>query len=179
MSGLKFNKQVIYRMKMRYGQPVYVYELESHSTDVESGAKNVVLGIHYINKACVLTVSEARQFVYDLAFISANKDFTEGGYFDPEDRKIFIDADDIHYVPEVGDFVHVGAKTYMIRTVDDTLGYIYRLDCKRIQGASNVIAAYAHSALLVAGSANNILTDRLTRSVLSVLTLTDSLVENP
>jgi len=179
MSGLKFNKQVIYRMKMRYGQPVCVLQLESHSTDVESGAKSVVLAIHQVQKACVLTISESRMFVYDLAFISANKDFTAGGFFDPEDRNVFIDADDLSYVPEVGDFVHVGAKTYMIRKVDDTLGYIYRLDCKRMQGAANVFAVNAHSALLVANVTSNVLTDRLTRSVSSVLSLTDSLVENP
>jgi hypothetical protein len=179
-NALGFMKQVAYRFKMRYGLPAYVYEVASHSSNPESGAKSTVLGVRFISKCCILSQSEARKFVYDLAFISANKDFTTGGFFDPQDRQVFIDADDLpDYVPQVGDFIYCQQKMYMVKDVDDTLGFIYRLTAKRIKGGPIVHAANAHSALLLEGTASNSLQDRLTRSVSSVLVLTQTLTEVP
>jgi len=56
--------------------------------------------------------------VYDLAFISANKDFTTGGYFDTSDRRIIIDARDLGtWVLDVDHYVIFNNRQYEIKSI--------------------------------------------------------------
>lgn len=48
-----------------------------------------------IPRAIIQPARTSRSFVYDLAYISANKDFTSGGFFDISDRRIILDAADL------------------------------------------------------------------------------------
>ena len=61
------------------------YRITGSEVNSTTGEKTVVYNKFNIKRAIVLKAREYRSFVYDLAFISANKDFTTGGFFDPTD----------------------------------------------------------------------------------------------
>lgn len=91
---LKFISRTLYRLKRSYGIPVYLYKT-INTTDYETGAITTTYTNTRINKALIEPTRELRSFVYDLAYISANKDFTMGGFFDPSDRIVVVDYKDI------------------------------------------------------------------------------------
>jgi len=62
---------------------------------LETGEKDISYLTAHIARAIVQPARTSRSFVYDLAYISANKDFTSGGFFDATDRRVIIDAADL------------------------------------------------------------------------------------
>jgi len=91
---LRFIRRVLYRLKRSYGISVYLYKIDS-VTDYDTGNITETYTNVKINKALAEPTREVRSFVYDLAYISANKDFTMGGFFDTSDRIVVLDSKDI------------------------------------------------------------------------------------
>lgn len=122
-------RRVVYRLKRIYGLPVDLYKITPGETDYETGEKSAVYNKVHIKRAIVQPARLHRDFVYDLAYISANKDFTGGGFFDVSDRRIIIDAKDlpIGWVPTLNQFVIIGAKRYELKSFyefEADMGYI-------------------------------------------------------
>ena len=90
MSKLRFINRTLYRLKRSYGTPVDLYKFTS-TTDINTGEITETFTVKKIRRALVEPTREMRSFVYDLAYISANKDFTMGGFFDPSDRIVVVD----------------------------------------------------------------------------------------
>jgi len=90
MHKLRFINRTLYRLKRSYGIPVSLYKYIS-VTDIDTGTITETFTVTNIRKALVEPTREMRSFVYDLAYISANKDFTMGGFFDPSDRIVVVD----------------------------------------------------------------------------------------
>jgi hypothetical protein len=179
---LRFIKSVIYKMKRSYGLPIDYYQASSHTLDVEDGDKVTTLIKTRIQRAVVLRAREFQSFVYDLAFISANKDFTTGGYFDPEDRRVIIDRSDvpISFEPAVDDYYIFQNRKYEVKEIlsyeDD---YAYIMLARRLKGAELVRIEDALSVIDLQQAASSIIVDQLERSPESVLTLTHTLGEVP
>lgn len=178
---LHFMKRAIYKLKRSYGLPVVLQKIEQHSTDPETGVKSTVLGAIHIDRAIVLRAREFRSFVYDLAYISANKDFTTGGFFDPEDRRALVDADDLEgYEPNVGDHVIFQAERYDIKNVfhfENNLVYGFLL--RKLRGSDIVSMHTAHSGLVLTQTATSETVSKLIREATSVINLTQDLKEVP
>ena len=81
---------MLYKLKRSYGISVYLYKFIS-TTNIDTGEITETFTVIKIRKALVEPTREIRSFVYDLAYISANKDFTMGGFFDPSDRLVVVD----------------------------------------------------------------------------------------
>lgn len=133
-----------------------------------------------IKRAVVLRAREFRSFVYDLAFISANKDFTTGGFFDPEDRKIIIDAKDLplNFEPNVDDFCIFQNEKYEVKEVfhfEDNTAYVVLV--RKVRGAPVDRTETMLSVMDLQQSVTFVLQDKLTREVGSVLELTQTLEE--
>lgn len=178
-------KNSIYRAKLRYGVPIRYHIVDSSSVDPVTGDKNIVTRVINIKKAVVMPAREIRSFVYDLAFISANKDFTTGGYFDPEDKQIIIDAVDLKiqnkiHDPQIQDYIICNNERYDIKEVQaykERAAYF----ClgRKVRGQYVVQIVTRHSGILLEDEATYVLQNKLTREVTDVLILTQTVVENP
>jgi len=126
---LRFIRRTIYRLKRQYGLPVDLYSQTLGATNLETGAKSSTLDKVVIKRAIVQPARNHRDFVYDLAYISANKDFTTGGFFDASDRRIIIDARDLpsSWVMDADQFVIYNNQRYDIKSFyefEEGMGYI-------------------------------------------------------
>jgi hypothetical protein len=126
---LKTLRRVIYRLKRTYGLPVDLYKTNPGTTNLQTGEKTATQEVVRVRRAIVQPARFHRDFVYDLAFISANKDFTTGGFFDTGDRRVIIDAYDLPkgWEPTLNQHVIIGGERYEVRAFNEYeagMGYI-------------------------------------------------------
>ena len=97
MTKYRFVKSVIRSLKRQHGQSITLYKTTTASTvDWTAGtASGRATSSKTISKALILPGRTSRSFNYDLSFIAANKNFTYGGLYDPTERDIIIDRDDV------------------------------------------------------------------------------------
>jgi len=178
---LKFIRNVIYKLERSYGTPVDYHIVDQHTTDPETGVKTNVLQVIKINKAAVLRAREYRSFVYDLAYISANKDFTAGAFFDPEDRRIIIRASHLNgHVPQIDDYLIINNFLYTVTEVFNYSGdYAYELVTKKLKGSIIVRIVTGLNVLDFQHTATSLIKGLLDRDVSSELVLTQDLKEVP
>lgn len=179
---LSFIRSVIYKFKRSYGLPISYNRIATHIVDLETGETETTHTTFEIKRAVVLRARAFRSFVYDLAYISANKDFTTGGFFDPEDRKIILDAKDLpnNFIPIVDDFCIFQNAKYEVKEVfhfEDDTAYIVLV--RKIRGAPIDRTEQLLSVMDLQQTVSYEKFDRLTRQVESVLELTQTLVETP
>ena len=109
-------KGIIYRLKREYGLPIIVYHRLSTDTDLKTGVITETFQTLCIRRAAVLPNRRIRDFAYDLSYIAANKNFTYGGFFDPEDRTIILDKDDLKNLELTkDDFIIFQEKQYEVK----------------------------------------------------------------
>ena len=126
---LRFIRRVVYRLKRTYGLPVDIYSVTVGASDLETGEKDLTYNKISVRRAIVQPARYHRDFVYDLSFISANKDFTTGGFFDTGDRRIVLDAVDLPagWEPNINMYVIFKNKRYDIKSYyeyEDAMGYV-------------------------------------------------------
>ena len=177
---LKFTKRVLYKLKRSYGLPIDYYQITSHDVDPKTGVKTTVETRIHIRRAIVLRSREFRSFVYDLAYISANKDFTEGGFFDPEDRNIIIDARDLpkEFDPDADNYLIFKNKRYDVSTIQTfEEGSAFLITARKLRAGLLVRQESALSVMNLRQTVTQIVVDKLNRSVISKLVLTQTVVE--
>ena len=129
----------------------------------------------------MLRAREFRSFVYDLAFISANKDFTTGGYFDPEDRQVLFQKTDLQgHEPEPGDYFIFQNERYDVQEVhhyEDN--HSYGVLARKVRGQEVTRIVTSFSSLIFEDSASYVKIGLLDRSVISSLVLEQILKEVP
>lgn len=109
-------RQLLYPIKRRRGEPVQIHQIDDNDVDLQSGTMTKSYLTYKIKKAIVLPVDTNRSFVYDLAFIAANKNFTGGGFFDKLNTTIIIDTQELPtgIVISLNDYCSIKGKTYKI-----------------------------------------------------------------
>jgi hypothetical protein len=96
MNQLRFIRQVIYKLKRRYGQPIHLlYRTSTATVDLATGVKSVPHDVVRIRRAVCLPLMLDRTFYYDLTFIATNKNFTYGGHTDRAQQSFIIDTRDL------------------------------------------------------------------------------------
>lgn len=126
---LRFIRRVLYRMKRNYGLPISLYTSTPGALNLETGATSMEYTKVDIKRAIVQPARYHRDFVYDLAYISANKDFTTGGFFDTSDRRVIIDASDLpaSWEIDLNQFVIFDGRRFDIKSFyefEEGMGYI-------------------------------------------------------
>lgn len=177
---LNFINNLFYRLKFAYGMPVDLHKIDTHTLQTDTGSKTTVLEVIHIKNAVVLRARDFRSFVYDLAYISANKDFTTGGFFDPEDRRVLLDAKDLSSRPEIGDYFIIQNQRYDIAELyelEDNSGYDCL--CRKIKGQNIVRIVSSHSGLILEQLNSETIYDKLDRTPSSELILTQEVREVP
>lgn len=124
-------RKVIYSLKRAYGFSLDLYKITNVETNLETGKKQRSVKYKRINRAVFVSARFFRSFVYDLSYIAQNKDFTSGGYFDPNDRVIFIDwQESRNFVIEVDDYIIYEDTHYLVsevRTLEHKTGHIIKV----------------------------------------------------
>jgi len=85
---------ILYRMKRNFGLPARL-RVVSDAYNVQTGVVTPSNTDYAIRRVILLPRRSLRDFVYDLSFIAANKNFTYGGLFDADKRAIIIDTKDL------------------------------------------------------------------------------------
>jgi hypothetical protein len=128
------NARLLYTLKRRYGEKTIFYR-DSESLNFETGKKNVTKVTWTIKRAIVLPGNVQSKFVYDLAFIANNKEFTTGGIFDTGPRTLILDSKDLGtYEPQIRDHFNLNNQRYDVINFDFNTGYVI-ITGQRIVGA--------------------------------------------
>lgn len=142
MNNVRQIKLVLYRLKKDFGQPIKILTQTTMTQNVQTGV--IQTNERLINiKAIVVDAKISRDFVYDLSFIAANKNFTYGGEFDTSKRQLIIDGADLPkgYKPTLNDrCIHDGVR-YQFATIESTvygIGYIIGVKSLQAQPTENV-----------------------------------------
>lgn len=111
------HRAILYNLKRAYGLPIDIYRPTSESHDVETGEITRGFSITKVKRAPVLPHTKERTFTYDLDYIQAGNNFTEGGFFDRETVDVLIDKKDLprNFVPTLEDHVVIRGKRYDIK----------------------------------------------------------------
>ena len=133
----RFIRRAIYRLKRDYGFALTLHKITSVTTNLETGVKSRTTQFKRIQRAIILPARLFRSFVYDLSFIAAAKNFTSGGFFDPDEKAIIIDWRDVRdFTIEVDDYVIYDNKQFQVVSIRDfELDTAYFLRVRAVIGA--------------------------------------------
>ena len=90
--GLRQHTNILYILKRQFGQTINILTQVKRDLDVETGKVTELEEIYKVKRVVLLPKSTSRSFVQDIAYLAANKNFTQGGIFDDTTRKIIIDT---------------------------------------------------------------------------------------
>jgi hypothetical protein len=117
---MNFLSQTIYSLKNRYGAAATYRSFVSTSLNLDTGAIAQVAIEVSIAKLLVFPEKMARKFIYDLAYVAANKNFTYGGQFDEQQTLIAIDSRDLGVItPKVDDHLIIHSTRFEVKKVID------------------------------------------------------------
>ena len=122
-------RQLLYPLKRERGESIQIHQIDDNAVNLESGAITKSYLTYKVKKAIVLPVGIARTFVYDLAFIAANKNFTGGGLFDKLFTTVIIELPDLPtgIVISLNDYCSISGVTYKVAAADVFEGAFYIL----------------------------------------------------
>lgn len=157
MNSLRFIKNVLYTLKRDYGLPANIVWRTSSVPNLETGKLDTAQESVAVSKAIVLPRALQRNFVYDLSFIASNKNFTYGGLFDLNSRKVYLDPDDLprDFEIKIGYWIVFGGSRYEVKAVDTyEQGSAIDLDVTQVDNAalSNLIKKVYYDDLFLAQS---------------------------
>lgn len=134
----QFLRHLIYDLKRDYGFSIIIIKTLSVVTDLEEGTKRPTLSYRHVKRAIFLPARAFRSFVYDLSYVASNKNFTTGGFFDPIDRTIFLDARDIvDFEIAVDDRVIYNNEEYIVTDKRDFIAQtLYGIKMRHVTGQS-------------------------------------------
>ncbi len=85
-------RQVIYRLKFKWGWPADVYLDTPGEFDVKTGKRTVARQSWHVKHLIVLPALQHRDVFYTITFIKANSNFVTGGEINIDDRHFILDG---------------------------------------------------------------------------------------
>jgi len=120
-NNLRENKKILYRLQRQFGVPVVFRFPTQNDYDVTTGAITRAYTEVKVRRTIVLPTRATRDFVYDLAYIASNKNFTEGGYFDKTTRNMIVLKKDLKgNEPDLEWECTYKSKQYVIKELNET-----------------------------------------------------------
>jgi hypothetical protein len=96
-------RNTMYAVKFTHGLPGYLRQYAGPNTyDVTTGVSTKPYTDTYIRRVVCMPVSQLRDFIYDLTFLAANKNFAYGGTFTKNERVFIVDIKDLPYLNSSG-----------------------------------------------------------------------------
>ena len=129
MNNLRQISLILYRLKRSYGIPAKIRKIMSDTTDLKTGSVGRAYYTINIARMIVLPEKAIPSFVYDIAYLAANKNFTYGGIFGSSTRLVIVDTKDIPLDFKISedDEVIFNNKVHAVKQITDTAskkGYI-------------------------------------------------------
>lgn len=152
--NITFIRNMLYSLKRRFGHPMeYVYKITT-STDTRTGKVTITRDSFRIKKAILLPTTLERNFSYDLTFIASNKNFTYGGIYDTNERRIILDGNDLpnQFEPETGQSLIFDGKRWDIKEAQKfQVGKGYLILARQVANMDlkNLIKRFIHSDLIL------------------------------
>ncbi len=117
-NNLRQNRRIIYDLKRKEGLRIQVIKASDTEVEVCTGDIDRTYQTRMVKKGILMPQDRIRNFVYDLAFIAANKNFTSGGFFDKDTRFFMIDRRDLRNFT-------INLSTY-IRVIHSNIVYVVK-----------------------------------------------------
>ena len=95
MNNLRQISVILYRLKRDFGSPIQLRNPNTSSVNRETGVVDLSYDSISIPRAIVLPAKAVPSFVYDLSYLTANKNFSYGGFFGSHTRTIIVDGKDL------------------------------------------------------------------------------------
>lgn len=114
-------RDLVYTLRQEFGECVDLYQRVSINPNYISGNPGIQEKKIKLPKVPVLTGDLARDFLYNRAYMVANKNFTYGAYMDEEHRTIIIDAKYLPqgYVYNADDFCIIRGNRYKVKNASE------------------------------------------------------------
>ena len=157
MAGnLRKHRAIFYKLQRDWGLQVTLYRPITSVEDLQTGKLSRGFQTLIVEKAPVLPADVDRSFVYDLAYIAATKNFTEGAFFDRKQRFVILPARQLpkHFEPNLDDFIVFKTQGYSIQGIqfiEEVAGY--RLRVIAIENQRNVRWVTAKSSITLTTTA--------------------------
>lgn len=122
MKNLPNHRKIMYALKRGYGERVVLHRLLPGDTkDVTTGKTVRRFKAYEFRKAPILPNNMDRVFVYDLDWIQAGRNFTKGGFFDRNARKVVLDGRDLpkNFSPDLNDFIVIRGQRFMVKKIEE------------------------------------------------------------
>jgi len=87
--------KTLYQLKRDFGNPIVIRNPLFAETNRATGVVKVEYVSVPIRRAVILPAKRIPDYVYDLSFIAANKNFTYGGFFSASTVPVILDGKDI------------------------------------------------------------------------------------
>jgi len=119
-NNLREIRIILYRLKRNFGLPAIIRRPLTSIQDVTTGQITRTFLDIPIKKVIILPTKDLRNYIYDLAFIAASKNFTEGGLFDEKVRAMIIDIKDAPkgFVLTMNDHIVFETRRYEIKSFE-------------------------------------------------------------
>jgi hypothetical protein len=117
-NNLKQIDALIYKLKREYGVPIYLRQPIVNDVDVTTGEQLRRYTVYKVRRAILMPSNTVRDFVYDLTYVAANKNFAYGAFFDKDSRIFIIDEKNI--VPDTSWHMIYNEQKYEIVSVDNS-----------------------------------------------------------
>ena len=116
-NNLREIRIILYRLKRNFGLPAILKKPLTNVNNIQTGEITRTFEEHNINRVIVLPSRNLRDFLYDLSYIAASKNFTYGGMFDKRSRLMIIDVKDlpVDFVLDTTCFVVFETRRYDIK----------------------------------------------------------------
>lgn len=113
-------RKLLYPLQRERGEKLQIHQINKNKADLENGVIDKSYMTYKVKKAIVMPVNQTRSFVYDLAYIAANKNFTGGGLFDKASTTCIIDMRELPtgFVIDLNDYCSISGVTYKIAASD-------------------------------------------------------------
>ncbi len=176
---LEFIGNVIYKMKKSYGGLVELHRVTEHDIDPVTGIKDTTHEVQTIQKAVVV---HARHFITHVYPAQLATNFREGGFFDPSDRALLLDAKDLSWFPEQRNFwVWQGERWDIYEVLEFENDRFYVCLSHRVKGTYETMFKQEHTGLILQDAVTVALDSigEFTQTLTDNLSLTQRLIEVP
>ena len=122
-------RKVLYGLKRKLGRKVKAITDNGVTHDHTTGTITTDYDAATLNNVIILTQSDIKSFVRDLAYISSNRNFTSGGLFEKGTRTLIIDGQE-DFIPTQKTHFEFDDEKWKVSEIDtllDSRGYLIKV----------------------------------------------------
>lgn len=88
-------KNLFYQAQRAYGRPAYIREPVVNTMDTRTGSLDRRFRTYFLRRLVLVPSDKHNNFIYDLTYLAANKNFAYGGIFTQGTFPAIVNLDDI------------------------------------------------------------------------------------